>query len=324
MSSSNWNSAARDIDNPGTGGTVAGYFASGDDALSAIDDLLEEGFSSGEIGAAFHGSSSARSSSSLSARESARLVNDLPIRSAKKLDTTAGGPTSDDSSITPMGLSTGGGTIIAGAGAPGPIPGSDIPPDLPKVIPSELPSDADTRTTSSSQFLRQAPTGDAPATGGFHELEQPGWWEKLKHVFGGSETDAASRRQPVSDKSNLKFGTGEGHLGTYADRDYAYSGSAFESSFSGMGIPQQHAQRLSRELQRGGAVITVRAGARNRTAEAIMDRNNGIIRYESASRAGESARENEKPDTRVEVFGEIHRVYPDYVRSSDTRERKVS
>jgi hypothetical protein len=65
--------------------------------------------------------------------------------------------------------------------------------------------------------------------------------------------------------------------------NYAYSGSAFESSFSGMGIPQEHSRRLSRDLRRGGAVVTVRAGSRNSTAEAVLQRNNGVVRYESVS-----------------------------------------
>ena len=75
-----------------------------------------------------------------------------------------------------------------------------------------------------------------------------------------------------------------------AAHEYAYSGSAFENSFSGMGIPPDHARRLSRELRRGGAVVTVNAGPRTREVEEIMERNHGVIRYESAPAGDEPAR----------------------------------
>jgi hypothetical protein len=55
-----------------------------------------------------------------------------------------------------------------------------------------------------------------------------------------------------------------------------------------------------------------------------MQRNNGVIRYESASAAGETAWESGPPESRVEVFGEIHRVYPGYVPREDVRSRKAS
>ena len=328
MSSSSWNSAERDTGNTTASGTVAGYFASGDDAHRAINELLEEGFSSREIGAAFHGDSSLRSSSS---QPSAQAVNDLPIRSVASADTTPAGAASGTNAVSPWGLSTGGGTVIAGATAPGPIPGGEIPSGLPSNIPSELASDADNRTSriSSPKSPKQAAGGNVPATGGFHETREEmrkhgSWWEKLKHVFGGERTDAAAKREPVSDKSSLNFGTGEGHLGTYADHDYAYSGSAFESSFSGMGIPREHAQRLSRELRRGGAVVTVRAGSKNAAAEAVMERNHGTIRYESGTAAGETALDSGNQEERVEIFGEVHRAYPGYVTADDVRDRKAS
>ena len=324
MSNSSWNSAARDTANTTASGTVAGYFASGDDAHRAINELLEEGFSSREIGAAFHGDSALRSSS---AQASAQVVSDVPTRSVATADATPAGAASGTNAVSPWGLSTGGGTVIAGASAPGPIPGGEIPSGLPSNIPSDLASDADNRTsrTYSPESAQQTAGGNVPATGGFHETRKhESWWDKLKHVFGGEHADAAVKREPVSDKSSLNFGTGEGHLGTYADHDYAYSGSAFESSFSGMGIPQEHAQRLSRELRRGGAVVTVRAGSRNAVAEAVMERNHGTIRYESQSAAGDSALDSGNQEERVEIFGEVHRVYPAYVPADDVRDRKAS
>lgn len=106
--------------------------------------------------------------------------------------------------------------------------------------------------------------------------------------------------------------------------DYAYSGSAFESSFSGMGIPQGQARCLSRELRRGGAIVTVKAGSRREAAEEILMRNHGVIRYESEPTSIEEARDTGGANERVQVFGEIHRVYPGYIPSEDVRERKAS
>jgi hypothetical protein len=170
-------------------------------------------------------------------------------------------------------------------------------------------------TTSSAR------TGSSPST---ETVADDSWWDKLKHVFGGGEHRETSRREPVSEKDALNYGTGEGHLPVSPGSNYSYSGSAFESSFSGMGIPQEHSRRLSRDLQRGGAVVTVRAGSRNATAEAVMERNNGVIRYESASATGETNWESGQQPQRVEVFGEIHRVYPGYVPEEDVRSRKAS
>jgi len=102
---------------------------------------------------------------------------------------------------------------------------------------------------------------------------------------------------------------------------YAYSCSAFENSFGGMGIPPDHARRLSRELRRGGAVVTVKAGERTPVAEQIMERNHGTIRYDSGPVAVEEARDTGE---QVDVFGEMHRVYPGYIPAEDARRRKAS
>lgn len=109
-----------------------------------------------------------------------------------------------------------------------------------------------------------------------------------------------------------------------AQHNFAYSGSAFESSFCGMGIPREHALCLSRDLGHGGAVVTVKAGARNAAAEAAMQRNHGTIRYESQPRAEERSGEVVDRAERVAVFGEIHRVYPGHIPAEDLRNRKAS
>jgi hypothetical protein len=269
--------------------TVAGYFSSGEDAHRAINELMQEGFSATEIGAAFHSGTSGRRSSGATA-EADENVNIPP---AGRADSTSGGAASGTERVFPWGLQTGGGTVFAGASQPGPIPGSELPSDLPRDIPSELASDSGNRASSTPRT-----TSAAESTSG--------------------------KRESASEKEALNYGTGEGHLPLSSNYNYPYSGSAFESSFSGMGIPQEHSRRLSRDLRGGGAVVTVRAGSRNATAEAVMQRNNGVIRYESAPATGEAAWESGAQEPRVDVFGEMHRVYPGYVPGEDVRSRKAS
>lgn len=311
MESGNWrtkNSVAAE--------TVAGYFVSGEDAYRAINMLMEKGFSASEVGAAFHSRTAVfpgRNEGAIQDESKLHPVTGQGI-------TTGAGPASHTSAVTPAGLSTGAGSAIAGAGKPGPIPGAEIPSGLPTRMRSELASEA-----RPSDFQRsKAASHDFPATGDIHPAEEGGsWWDKLTHAFGGKEEDAA-RREAVSDKSSLNFGTGEGHLGVYAEHTRPYSGSAFESAFSGMGIPPEHARRLTRELARGGAIVTVKAGSRNGIAETILEQNHGVIRYEPAFAVKEEVRSEENPDTHVEVYGEVHRIYPRGESPKDAHSRKAS
>ena len=275
-------------------GTVAGYFSNREDAHRAINDLVEEGFSGKEIGAAFHGGTSfGATSRHTSSQGAAEAIDDTPLPSVGRADSTSGGAASGTERVFPWGFATGGGTPFAGAPtSPGPIPGSELPSEIPSELRRELPS--------------ELPETSAPAASA-RKTEKSG-----------------GKRESASEKEAMNYGTGEGHLPLSSNYNYAYSGSAFESSFSGMGIPQEQSRRLSRELRHGGAVVTVRAGARNASAEAIMQRNHGVIRYEPAAGTAETDRESGDQGTRVEVFGEIHRVYPSYIPAEDVRSRKAS
>ncbi|MGC1296437.1 MAG: hypothetical protein WA869_15495 [Alloacidobacterium sp.] len=120
----------------------------------------------------------------------------------------------------------------------------------------------------------------------------------------------------------MNFGTGEGHLATLPDGyDYAYSGSAFEGTFSGMGVAQSHARFLVGDLHKGGAIVSVDPLGRADEAERIFERNNGRIRYESAA---ESAQWSDIPGERVRVFGQVSRAYPGYLSGSSASSRKAS
>ena len=116
-----------------------------------------------------------------------------------------------------------------------------------------------------------------------------------------------------------KFGTGEGQLGIveheYVEYDYPYSGSAFESSFRSMGVPESRSRSLSNFIRRGGAVVTVNAGSRQAEAENILERHHGQLREESGSLAADEALATGADSSRIQVFGHVQRVYPSYISS---------
>jgi hypothetical protein len=165
-------------------------------------------------------------------------------------------------------------------------------------------------------------TNPLPATGGFHETrEDDSWWQKLKNLFS-SDTAVEDRRKGIASETSMNFGTGEGHLATLPDEyDYAYSGSAFEGAFSGMGVAQSDARSLAGDLRQGGAIVSVDTAGRLDDAERVLERNNGRIRYEAAA---ESAQWSDIPGERVRVFGQLSRSYPSYLSESNIPGRKAS
>ena len=324
MTSSDWNSE--------TSGTVVAYFSNGEDAQNAINELVDEGFPVSEIGAAFHGSATA--SAGVTGSPSRPVHDEVSTMGSTASGAGVSGAESDTSGVTPAGLSTGAGTGFAGASRPGPIPGSEIPGNLPHEVPSTLRS-ASTAPLSESTGMGVAPTPatTVPVHHEHRSHENASWWDKLKHLFSGeSGADTSVRSAPVSDAGSRKFGTGEGELGIASDYDYPYSGSAFESSFTGMGISPERARRFATEIRRGGAIVTVNAGLNTAQAEKILERNHGIIRYQSAGVVNE-AWETGPDAARVQVFGRVQRVYPGYVGpgyagpgslGADTPSRKAS
>lgn len=307
-------------------GVIVAYFADGEDAHLAITELLDSGFSAGDIGAVFH---SGRASVSASATGEA--VNDVKIRSTVSPGTAGSGSgisgaASDTSAVTPAGLSTGAGTATSGASRPGPIPGGEIPGDLPTNIPSTLRSEAEVAAQPARASYAATGSVRNPVVRNTVRHDEGGsWWDRLKHVFGGesAEEKARERREAVADKSSTNFGTGEGHLGVYPEYDYAYSSSAFESAFAGMGLSPERARYLSGQIGRRGAIVTVSAGSRSALAEQILERNNGErnngqIRYEAGSVVSEDAGQKGEP-VRVEIFGEVQRIYPRYVGPGTAR-----
>jgi hypothetical protein len=305
-----------------TSGTVVAYFSSGEDAQSAINELVDEGVPVTEIGAAFHSNVTVSAGAGTTGNPHRPVHDDIPTMGSTASGAGVSRPVSDTSGVTPAGLATGSGTGFAGATRPGPIPGSQIPQDLRREVPSTLRSSGTAPISES--------TGVMPASGpayversqreGRSQLEAS-WWDKLKHLFSGERSsDESVRRAPVSETPSRRFGTGEGELGIASEYDYPYSGSAFESSFTSMGVSPDRSRYLAREIRRGGAIVTVNAGSMIAEAERILERNHGAIRYEAAAVADETLETAAGP-ARVQIFGRVHRVYPGYVSSTEPRRR---
>lgn len=273
---------------------IVGYFADGADASRAIHELIDEGFQASEMGAAFRARRVAAGRLELHAERPG-----IRERAERNPATTGsvGGPASHDEAVTPAGLAPGSGNAFPAPVGPGPIPGSEIPSELRHDLPSTLPTEAEIAAERSVRSSRQRV-----------ELQrEEGWQEGMRRVFRDER-----ERNAQKNASNLKFGTGEGHLFSGVE----YSSPAFESAFSGMGLTADEAGSLSAELSHGGAVVTVFASNRASLAEAILERNHGRIRFDTVPE--ESAR---CEDPRVDVYG---RMCSYYSRENDGQRRRAS
>ena len=275
--------------------TVVGYFVNAEDAHRAIHALLDDGFESSQIGAAFHtGSASgdAGGASFANVGKNISYPDDEPSNSG--VTTSA----ANETAVTPA-LGGGSGTGMAGAGKPGPITGSDLSHlDLPHEIKSTLAHDQPGET----------PLHTPPGTGSFTEAHthQPGWMDKLGHLFGGGKQKQSTGSDLVTEESQ-NFGTGEGHLGvTPARYSRPYSHDAFERSFSGMGVEETHSRHLAHRLGQGGAVVSVSVTGRLPEVEKIFERHNGVVRFESAAFDDSVASSGHD----VAVFGSFEHAYP--------------
>lgn len=274
---------------------VVGYFADGADAYRAINELIDEGFSASEMGAAFRTRRAGREGRAAAAVGEIEGVGEL-TQMDRAASESAGGPTSGDEAVTPAGLAPGSGNAFPGApSTPGPIPGAEVPQTLPHDLPSTLPR-------------------DLPSTRRRAEGSDDRWVDHLKSTYGGGTAETTRNRNSVN-ASDQKFGTGEGTLGLFPD--YEYSESAFEGSFSGMGLKADVARGLSGELAKGGAVVTVSVGERAPLAEAILGRNKGRVRFEMAAGTTSRAADRESP---VRVYGSMRNYY----RSGGDVRRKAS
>jgi uncharacterized protein (TIGR02271 family) len=131
-----------------------------------------------------------------------------------------------------------------------------------------------------SQSLdRAVNTGDAAtSTRGVHH-DHESWWEKIKDAFR-SDDKSETRREAAADSTV--------NTDPYAqdEYDYEYADNEFEGSLAGTGIPSDRAAYLSRNLQTGGAIVTVRDADRAAEAERILASHHGKVRYEDITGTG--------------------------------------
>ncbi len=275
---------------------IVGYFDDGADASRAIHELIDEGFLASEMGAAFRARrvSAGRLEPNAGTGGVRELAEKNPATSG-----SIGGPASHDEAVTPAGLAPGSGNAFPAPVGPGPIPGSEVPPDRPRDLPSSLRTQAEI-----------AAEQDVRASGSHSEMRaqrQEDWQEGMKRIF--SEDREHGKRKG---SSNLKFGTGEGHLFSANE----YSERTFENAFASMGLTPDEAGSVSGELSHGGAVVTVFASDRASLAEAILQRNHGRVRFDTEPQGAARCE-----DSRVDLYG---RMCGYYSREYEGHRRRAS
>jgi uncharacterized protein (TIGR02271 family) len=127
------------------------------------------------------------------------------------------------------------------------------------------------RSTSIDQYSNRADT--ATTRTGAVKQEAENWWDKVKDAFRSE--DKVETRRDVAAGSTLD-------TDPYAEGRYEYdfAGEDFENSLAGTGIASDRAAYLARNLQAGGAIVTVRDTDRAAEAEEILSSNHGKVRYE--------------------------------------------
>ena len=288
--------------NTGSDSIIAGYFQDGESAHRAINALLDQGFLASQIGAAFHTNGGAQGGSDGSSTAAASKNPDLGTtfdEEAADLDTSDGGPSSGTTAVQPAGLSTGSGSVILGAGAPGPITGSETTnTGLPHELHSELAHDQPGTAQATP------PPTTYTATEPKSSKSDSSWGAKLKHLFQSKKTETAGSG---ATEESQNFGSGSGHLNLTEPYGQPYSPTAFESSISGVGVPSDHSRQLSQRLSGGGAVVTVSETGRAVEVEKIFEQYGGVVRFASSVFDDSPALDYEP---RVEVFGHLEHRYP--------------
>lgn len=276
---------------------IVGYFADGANAYRAINELMDEGFDRSEIGAAFR--PLAADVGRIKPEAETGGVRELAERNPATSG-SVGGAASHDQAVQPAGLAPGSGNAFPAPVGPGPIPGGELPRTLPHDLRHQLPTDEElaAQGARSGNSRREAPAGPTED-----------WREGVDRAFA-DDSERGSR--PAGSSSNLKFGTGEGHL--FSDNDYLEP--EFENSFVGMGLSSADARGFSGSLSRGGAVVSVSPADRAYLAEAILERNHGRVRFEEPVSGGQILGE-----PRVRVYGRLRNYYRG---GGDWQRRKAS
>jgi uncharacterized protein (TIGR02271 family) len=169
-------------------------------------------------------------------------------------------------------------------------------------------------------------------------------WDKIKGAFGAEEDYRENRndaafvgRDAAIDNRDISAVDPDSSLDRddALDRDaalnspYAYP-EDFQNSLTGAGIPEDRARYFGSNIHRGGVLVTVNAfGGRAAEAIAILERNgadigSGEVDFGSQRQPSETSRPGlvENAERRIQLLGEMLRVYKERVSRGEVRLRK--
>lgn len=109
-----------------------------------------------------------------------------------------------------------------------------------------------------------------------HEHEK--WWDKVKDAFRSDDSVERRRESGEAAAANTSF---EPEPYSRGDYEYDLADDDFQGSLAGTGIPADRASYLTRNLEPGGAIVTVHDANRAAEAEQILTANNARVRHEN-------------------------------------------
>lgn len=290
---------------------VVGLFTHRMDAYRALEELREAGFPPQEIGAAFRSmTQESWFPSEINEEETQDVIQQHQTAysgpGVTGVGSGAAGAASGTNTVTPAGLSTGGGTTTTGPGRPGPIPGTEIPHH-------RRTSQGNSFNMAGAGLAASEQAGTASSTP--QTAEQREWWQRVRNIFV-SDKEQTRRGEGIS-KDDIDYGTGAGHLplqapvspagsaaSGWSKHAYNYEAGSLRDLLTDLGMEAEAARYFSTLLPPGGAVVTVRTASRASDAELILEGNKGRVRFEGSPAAGVDLGE-QYDDDRMAVFGEV-------------------
>ena len=148
------------------------------------------------------------------------------------------------------------------------------------------------------------------------------WFGQLREIYRGDD--------------------GEANRGGFADSGPEATPAGFEVMLAEIDLSPQDALILDRDLERGAAIVTVRAGARNQEARALLEQRGARIVQGRRDREPPTAIESveskaatmvhstpfnspaEAAPDHIQLFGEVLRVRKEKVSNGDVQVRKES
>ncbi len=103
------------------------------------------------------------------------------------------------------------------------------------------------------------------------------WWDKLKDAFRGDDRAEEDRGANAASAGYISGNYSRDQRDQY---EYDFANDDFAGSLQEAGIPAQRAAYLTRSLEPGGAIVTVKDADRPQQAEQILSANGGRVRYE--------------------------------------------